>query len=141
MTADEALTVMIVDDEAFIRRVLRVNLESAGCSVLEASNGEAAWTLFLETQGSLALIITDVHMPRMGGLELAWRICGIASNLPIVLMTGSPGSLTGEWLRFPLIEKPFSKDMVLAVVQKVLLPREFRRVRWVAASTAPPSEN
>ena len=86
-------TVLIAEDSAFFREQVTRILEEAGCTVLATADGQEAWEM-LERSSGIALLITDIEMPRMDGLELTRRIraaAGIA-DLPVVMLT----SLAGE---------------------------------------------
>jgi CheY-like chemotaxis protein len=118
---DDALAacgvVLIVDDDAAIRRTLKTNLERLGMSVLEASNGMEAWTLFQETRGTTALVITDIRMPKMNGIELALKLVRVQPNLPVILLTGSPEDLRRARGLLPVIEKPVSWSAALDIIR------------------------
>lgn len=79
--------VLLVDDEPELRRLLRRSLARAGFEVVEASHGRAA--LELARQSSFDVVISDVRMPCMGGLELLERLQLEEPALPVVLMSGS----------------------------------------------------
>ena len=119
-----AKTILTVDDASTMRKVLGLALRTKGHEVLEAEDGVAA----LEVLGRrrVDLIITDVHMPRMDGIELIQRARRRPDTLatPILLLTtesdpavkarGRAAGATG-W-----IVKPFNQDNLLAVVARVL---------------------
>lgn len=81
-------TVLVVDDEVSIRRLARVALEEAGLRVLEAGDGAKA----LETARTQRpdLILLDVAMPRMSGLEVCRRLreAPATAKIPVLLITG-----------------------------------------------------
>ena len=79
--------VLLVDDEPELRRLLRRSLVRVGFEVVEASHGRAA--LELARQTSFDVVISDVRMPCMGGLELLERLQLEEPALPVVLMSGS----------------------------------------------------
>lgn len=79
--------VLLVEDEPELRRLLRRSLGRAGFEVVEASHGRAA--LELARQSSFEVVISDVRMPCMGGLELLERLQLEEPALPVVLMSGS----------------------------------------------------
>ena len=83
MAADETSNILVVDDEPQITRVLRTVLTSHGYQVRTASEGEAALANFSEWRPEL--VITDLYMPRMDGLELCRRIRA-QSNVPIIVL-------------------------------------------------------
>ena len=79
-----AATILVVDDEPQIRRVLRATLSSRGYVILDAKTGEEGIELVRKDKPDLILL--DVHMPGMGGLE-ACREIRRASNAPIIMLT------------------------------------------------------
>lgn len=116
--------IISVDDSSTMRRMVSFTLKGAGYDVLEASDGAEALNLL---QGrSVDLVISDINMPNLNGIELTRRLRGMASftRTPIILLTtesdpgkkaeGRAAGATG-WM-----VKPFSQDQLLAVVAKVL---------------------
>jgi two-component system, chemotaxis family, chemotaxis protein CheY len=78
-------TILVVDDSEAVRQQLRIVLEQAGYSVLDAYNGAQALTV-LETY-RVALIISDINMPRMNGLELLEELKLRGRSLPFLVLT------------------------------------------------------
>jgi DNA-binding NtrC family response regulator len=113
---DYGSTVLVADDDATIRRLLRIPLEELGLAVLEARNGEEAWKLFRETLGSTTLVVTDIRMPRMNGLDLAQKVRHIQPDFPVILLTGSPADLNNNVHHLPVMAKPFSSSEALAII-------------------------
>lgn len=74
-------TLLIVDDEADIREILAFNLEQAGFTCLQATNGQQALTILAEQ--NVDLILLDVMMPGMSGFEVARQI----TDTPIIFLT------------------------------------------------------
>lgn len=117
-------TVLTVDDASTMRKMVSFTLRGVGHEVLEATDGAAALAL-LRTR-PVDLIITDIHMPNMDGIELTRRLRALPvfSRTPILLLTtesdpakkaeGRAAGATG-W-----IVKPFNQDQLLAIVAKVL---------------------
>jgi CheY-like chemotaxis protein len=85
-----AETVLVVEDEESVRRLLSQVLRMRGYQVLEAADGEQALALFCEGGAGIQLVLTDVIMPRMGGPELAARLLELRPDLPLVFMSGYP---------------------------------------------------
>jgi PAS domain S-box-containing protein len=81
-------TILIVDDNADVRVMTREVLESLGYHVLEASDGLKAIDVFTVHQNEISLVLTDVVMPRLGGVETAERIRAICAGIKIIFMTG-----------------------------------------------------
>jgi len=78
--------VLVVEDNAATRKMMRVTLQAEGYSVLEAENGESA--LRLVAEHAPALILLDCKLPDMDGFEVARRLAKLAPTLPIVAVTG-----------------------------------------------------
>src|SRR5262249_54925779 len=113
--------VLIVDDEPQITRVLRTILSSQGYQVRTAAEGEAALSDFSVWHPEL--VITDLFMPRMDGLELCRRIRSF-SNVPIIVLSVKGEERTKvEALDSgadDYITKPFAADELLARVRAAL---------------------
>jgi two-component system chemotaxis response regulator CheY len=117
-------TILTVDDASTLRKVISLTLHGVGHDVLEAEDGVAA--LGVLGQHRVDLIITDIHMPRMDGIEFTRqaRLLPNSRTTPILLLTtesdptvkarGRAAGATG-W-----IVKPFKQDELIAVVAKVL---------------------
>src|ERR1700687_6344732 len=86
--ATEKSRVLVVDDEPQITRVLRTVLTSQGYQVRVAAEGESAMTNFNEWRPEL--VITDLYMPHMDGVELCRRIRAV-SNVPLIVLSGKGG--------------------------------------------------
>ena len=118
----EQLKILVVDDEARMRKLVKDFLSVKGFSVLEASNGEEAVDLFFE-QKDIALIILDVMMPKMDGWETC-RTIRKYSQVPIIMLTASSEE-RDELQGFNLgvdeyISKPFSPKILVARVEAIL---------------------
>jgi two-component system cell cycle sensor histidine kinase/response regulator CckA len=104
--------VVLVEDEELIRKLLERVLESAEYEVLAAPDGERALKLIEGRAGELALLLTDLVMPGMNGLELARAARELQPDLPVLCMSGySEQTLRdrgGEGDELDFIEKPFA---------------------------------
>ncbi|PWT94555.1 MAG: hypothetical protein C5B55_02530 [Blastocatellia bacterium] len=113
--------ILVVDDEDFVRDLLREILESEGCTVHVAANGEEALDLF--DQYSFDGIFTDVGMPGMSGWELAQEIRKQSEMMPIAVITGwgeavgsSEQKAAGvDWV----VAKPFTADRICELVKEI----------------------
>src|SRR5882724_2579189 len=119
--AAEKSRVLVVDDEPQITRVLRTVLTSQGYQVRTATEGEAALSNFTEWRPEL--VITDLYMPHMDGIELCKRIRTM-SNVPIIVL-----SVKGEERSKvealdcgadDYVTKPFGIDELLARIRATL---------------------
>ncbi|MFZ0742958.1 MAG: response regulator transcription factor [Terracidiphilus sp.] len=84
-----AIRVLIVDDEAAIRRALRPPLVELGFQVIEASRGEEA--LQVLHSGAIDVVLLDINMPGIGGIETLRRIRQSAPRLPVLMVTVREG--------------------------------------------------
>jgi two-component system chemotaxis response regulator CheY len=109
--------ILIVDDEPDLRFLLRRIFEGAGHDVVEAGNGADALTCVRRAPPDL--VVTDVMMPIMGGLELIGRLRGdpTMKNIPIVAVS-SHGHLAAA--ADAVVAKPYTSSTLLAVVNAVL---------------------
>jgi len=116
--------VLLVEDDAQVRRVARRTLESGGHSVVEAANGQAALDAFLAQSGQIDLVLTDVVMPQMSGVVLAEHIHQTAPALPVVFTSGYAdddvlhhGVKTGE---VAFLRKPYKPEDLLSLIATTL---------------------
>ena len=118
----EILKVLVVDDEARMRKLVRDFLTVKGFLVVEAGDGEEAIDIFFE-QKDIALILLDVMMPKMDG----WEVCRTIrkySQVPIIMLTAR-GEEQEDLQGFSLgveeyISKPFSPKILVARVEAIL---------------------
>ncbi len=127
--------ILVVDDDASFRRVVEYTLQEEGYETILAANGEEALSIFPEHE--LSLVVTDVIMPRLNGLELLRRAQAIAPEVPVIVVTAHAAVEDAvQAMRegaFDYIEKPVNRDQLKFVVRKALevkeLKRENRRLR------------
>ncbi len=114
-------TILVVDDDAEMREVLRRVLASFG-SVLEASNGKDG--LRLVSDGKPDLMLLDVVMPGMDGLEVLKAARALAPGLPVVMLTGGSDLTTAKSAlddgASAYITKPFDSDALCAEVRRLI---------------------
>jgi two-component system, cell cycle sensor histidine kinase and response regulator CckA len=119
-----AETVLVVEDEESVRRLLTQVLRMRGYQVLEAADGEQALALFREGGAGIQLVLTDVIMPRMGGPELADRLFALRPDLPLVFMSGYPDAQLSGTGAFPAVRsflrKPLTPDALASAVREAL---------------------
>ena len=118
----DQLKVMVVDDEARMRKLVRDFLEKKNYTVIEAADGEEAVERFFREK-DIALILLDVMMPKMDGWQVVREIRQY-SKVPIIMLTAR-GDERDELLGFNLgvdeyISKPFSPKILVARVDAVL---------------------
>ncbi|HEY6877238.1 MAG TPA: ATP-binding protein [Polyangiales bacterium] len=109
--------ILLVDDDPEVRAVAFSHLENAGYDVLSAPSAEEALAILAHTP--VQMLISDVSMPGMSGVELARRAHEIFPHMPILLISGYSDELDGEQIaRF--LPKPFSGQRLLAEVRSAL---------------------
>lgn len=118
--------VLIIDDEADVREVLRLHLESANLNVIEAENGEEGIMLMKSGANLLqvGLILCDIRMPKVNGVEAIEYLKENAPSVPIIVVTGYPDSelavsLLKRGVKDYLV-KPLEKEELLAKVEDAL---------------------
>lgn len=115
--------ILMVDDEARMRKLVRDFLSVKGYEVLEAGDGEEAVKIFMQDK-NIDLMILDVMMPKMDGWEVVKTVRQYSSKLPIIMLTAR-GEERDELQGFQLgvdeyISKPFSPKILVARVEAIL---------------------
>jgi DNA-binding NtrC family response regulator len=121
----QSVALLIVDDDEFLLRYVRLVLVRAGYRVLTAQNGEEAWRLMLDQTTQIGLLLTDIVMPgAFDGLQLAERARKRWPDLPVLLMTGALPNDSPRVEEFArqgtLLRKPFYPDQLLTIVRENL---------------------
>jgi DNA-binding NtrC family response regulator len=115
--------VLVVDDDRGVLRLTARMLRLEGYTVLEAGSGSEALGL-LETEPDIRLVLTDVLMPGMHGLDLATKVQEHERRPPVILMTGHAAELSGQLEArdpsLPLLLKPFTSQQLIKTVRKAL---------------------
>jgi two-component system, cell cycle sensor histidine kinase and response regulator CckA len=117
-------TVLLVEDEESVRTLTRSLLEEAGYKLIEARSGADALEITASYSGPIHLLLTDVVMPGMNGPDLAERLAVTHPHMKALFMSGYTGTfanlsgLVDRCVR--LIEKPFSREILLRMVREVL---------------------
>jgi signal transduction histidine kinase len=113
-------TVLLVDDEVPLRRLLSSMLKECGYNVVEASNGADALKMIAAQNLSFRLLISDIVMPQMSGIELAQRIRSRAPDVHVLFLSGYANETLEEFKMSStwFLQKPFtSKSFVDKVVE------------------------
>jgi CheY-like chemotaxis protein len=117
-------TILVVEDEAGIRALVRKILRRQGYEVLEAANGEDALALCREHGPRVELLITDVLMPQMGGRELVERLQTQGHDMKVLYVSGYTDDTTIYSAELPagtaFLQKPFTLGSLLDKVKDVL---------------------
>ena len=115
-------TILLVEDEEEVRRVLNQILVSKGYRVLQAASGEEALVISRLHRGAIDLLLTDVTMPQIKGPELAARMLAERPQIRVVYMSGYNEELLSDGESEPPIclNKPFSSQKLGRTVREVL---------------------
>ncbi len=125
MTTGQTQRIMVVDDDASIRRTLQILLSKAGYEVMQARDGLEAVRLWRDRGGDL--VITDLHMPEKDGIETIVELLSYSPGIRIIAMSGG-----GQTKRLDLlgnmallgtvltIEKPFTLTEMMTMVGRAL---------------------
>ena len=117
-------TILLVEDDALVRNLVRAVLRNEGYTILEAAHGHEALTVAQEHPGSIDLLVTDVVMPHMGGRELAEQLSQVRRQIKVLFMSGyTDDAVVRHGLlmsRVDLLSKPFSPLKLAAKVREVL---------------------
>jgi CheY-like chemotaxis protein len=117
----ETQAILIVDDEPILLELIRDILEEEGFSVLTASSATAA--LYVAQRSPISLVLTDLMMPNLSGLELADRLRSHpeTAEIPIILMSAAPPA-SHPPLFVAVIRKPFPIETLVGVVRRYAEP-------------------
>ena len=120
-------TVLVADDEPLVREVARRVLEGIGLTVILASDGEEAVSLFKLRRGAIDLAVLDLTMPKMGGVEAFQSMRAIAPGVKALLTSGFAGEESDDasWRSgfLGFLRKPYApQELVERVVEAMAKP-------------------
>ena len=123
--AVDGKTILVVEDEPAVRRVMRIALELGGCTVHEASNGEEALELIHRLGREVDLVIADLLMPRTSGTTLATALQRVRPELPVLFVSGASDTDLQRILgRTPaddeVLWKPFTPEQLVDAAERLL---------------------
>ena len=124
--------VLVIDDEPDVRKVVRMTLEKSGYDVLEAEDGEKAIAEVKKEENSLLLnlIITDIRMPNMNGIDVIRYYQEEWPNVPLIVLTGFPDlEMATSMLQHGISDylvKPVESEKLRAAVAKAIEQQEVR---------------
>lgn len=119
--------ILVIDDNPLVRATLRSILAAAGYEVVLASDGKAGLDEFRRRPSDL--VITDIVMPEIEGIETIRQLRGLAPELPILAISGGGRGIPLDYLRMAqqlgasdVLSKPFEADELLSSVTRCLGP-------------------
>lgn len=126
--------VLVVDDEPDIRKVIGMTLTRAGYDVIEAEDGERAIQVIKEGENPLLLdvIITDIRMPKINGVEVINYFQKQYPCVPLIVLTSFPDmEMATGFIKKGIVDyliKPAAKEQLLHSVNKAMEQREIHRL-------------
>jgi len=124
--AGSGVSVLVVDDESAVRRFAVRVLQREGYEVLEAADGHEALEMIRAGQVTVDLIVSDIVMPRVNGVELMQAVAESHPEVPVVLMSGyATAALSELGIATPcsILPKPFPAERLLAEVHRCMRSR------------------
>jgi DNA-binding NtrC family response regulator len=114
-------TILVVDDNEAVLKVVVAILEFANFHVLSADSGASALKLARETEGKIDLLLSDVDMPLLSGPDLGEALKKVRPDLHVMLMSGGPkGNLLVLNYGWAFIQKPFVQAKLVEMITDVL---------------------
>jgi PAS domain S-box-containing protein len=119
-------TILLVEDEEMVRKLVSETLEQEGYKILQASGPEQAWKICREYDGRIDLMITDVVMPKESGRALAARMAEVRPDMKVLYMSGYTDTEIlgrgGDETPIQFLQKPFTPGALASKVRNVLKP-------------------
>ena len=119
-----AETILVVEDDEALRKLITALLASSGYKVLEAADGHQALRVVQKTNEQIDLLLTDMLMPAMSGIELSEQLKELQPQAKVLLMSGYAGDLIQRYrlstTGMMLIEKPFTRHNLLSKIRAAL---------------------
>ncbi len=116
--------VLLAEDDPAVARMLTTALKRCGCEVVAAEDGVIAWETLVLAERPFDIVLTDLTMPRLSGMQLVGKIVDSGRRTPVVLMTAYGATLDPEQLRqvgfAAVLSKPLAHDDVLLVLARVV---------------------
>src|SRR3984957_13193243 len=124
MPAGAGQHILLVDDETALAQATSLSLTRLGYRVTEVHSAREALTAFGQQPAGIDLVITDLTMPGMNGIDLTNALRGIRPELPIILASGFGGARTAHFARGPglraVLQKPFTVEALARSVHQLL---------------------
>ena len=124
MTAAKGEVILLADDEVEVRQATAEVLETMGYRVFQASDGEQALSVFKEHYQDITLVMVDVVMPKLGGIQLVQALREIKVQVPVILMTGYDRNNVlktgGMPAQSKILTKPIHFDVLQATIAQLL---------------------
>ena len=120
------MAILMVEDEALILEIMAETLDEAGYDVVTVADGVQALALLNDRPARFSALFSDYHLPGgVTGLDLAKAVWARSPATPVILATGRPDVLVGQWPAtdsFVLLRKPYGPSQMVAAMGKLLPP-------------------
>jgi CheY-like chemotaxis protein len=110
-------TILIADDEPAILKSAKEILENYNYKVFTSQDGQEALEIFKENIKDISLVVSDIIMPEMGGVELKLQIEGLKPDIKFIFMSGYSEKVPPELIT---LQKPFSTEKLLRTIREIL---------------------
>jgi two-component system, cell cycle sensor histidine kinase and response regulator CckA len=123
---------LLVDDEQKLRAFVSAVLREGGFHVLEAADGKDALLIVQRVNGIVDVLVTDIGMPHMTGIELVTKVKCDFPGIPVVYISGDAGSegLHNPSARTVFLQKPFGAKAILDAIRTVIAPAAAATQAW-----------
>ena len=113
--------ILVADDEVLIRNITTILLQWQGYLVLSAADGQEGLDLSRKYPGIIDVLLTDVDMPRLNGMDLCTHLLKERPGIKIIVMSGSDmAEIVSRNANLPFLPKPFDGEALLARIRSVL---------------------
>jgi CheY-like chemotaxis protein len=116
-------TILVVDDDELMRSSLAFTLSAEGYEVLEARDGQEVLELFAQQPDAIDLVVSDLRMPRLNGIEMLQILKSMRPEVKVILMTGFPSDAQA-WLAqggYDCLTKPIDIEKLLSKIAAALV--------------------
>jgi len=112
--------ILFVDDEELLRDITQKTLSSLGYNVTDSSSASEAIKIFEKDPGLFDLVITDLSMPKMNGINLSKELIKLRPEIPVILCTGNTGDISDQSIKDAGIRATVMKPITIAGISKVI---------------------
>jgi two-component system cell cycle sensor histidine kinase/response regulator CckA len=111
---------LVVDDNGPVRTYIKAALQREGFRTLEAEDGEFGLEIVRRIGSDIHLVISDIEMPKLDGIQLAHLVRAEFPEIPIILISGYADAVLQDLPKVEFIPKPFLSSTLLSVVRKMV---------------------
>ena len=127
MSSEDRKTVLVVDDEPEVRKLVCTMVTQAGYNVLTAARGDRALAVYKKHKAPIGLLITDVVAPGLSGPMLAERLVALQPDLKVLYISGYDSTLVVQKFvvekGYALLAKPFTAAALKSKMRELLQPK------------------